>query len=301
MTDKFGRPINRDTKNNIKTSDVTKNYIRDNYIESEMEENINMKNQYYIKNLPNPINLTDATNKKYVDDKTINFVTNDNFDNNSIVRTNKDNDFKNNKIINLDSISTNRAPILDSEVANKLYLNDNFVTNDNFDNNSIVRTNKDNDFNNKNLTNINSVSINRDPILDLEVVNKLFLENTINKIKPVITIWAEENGALNANSFEFSWGNGASSSTFGYPLMTDGRILRASICINSVLSTATIEIHSGGVSIGSFQKLADQNTTITIFNPPLEITQGNFINFKTITETETQAQIIVALLIELDL
>ena len=24
MTDKFGRPINRDSKNNIKTSDVTK-------------------------------------------------------------------------------------------------------------------------------------------------------------------------------------------------------------------------------------------------------------------------------------
>ena len=44
MTDKFGRPINRDkTKNNIKTSDVTKSYIRDNYIESEIEENINMR------------------------------------------------------------------------------------------------------------------------------------------------------------------------------------------------------------------------------------------------------------------
>ena len=42
--------INLDTKTNIKTSDVTKSYIRDNYIESEMEENINMRNQYYIKN-----------------------------------------------------------------------------------------------------------------------------------------------------------------------------------------------------------------------------------------------------------
>ena len=33
MTDKFGRPINRDTKINIKTTDVTKSYIRPNYIE----------------------------------------------------------------------------------------------------------------------------------------------------------------------------------------------------------------------------------------------------------------------------
>ena len=55
MTDKVGRPINRDTENNIKTSDVTKSYIRDNYLiiwRSEIEENINMRNQYYIKNLP---------------------------------------------------------------------------------------------------------------------------------------------------------------------------------------------------------------------------------------------------------
>ena len=43
--------INRDkSKNNIKTSDVTKSYIRDNYLESEIEEDFDFKNKYKIKN-----------------------------------------------------------------------------------------------------------------------------------------------------------------------------------------------------------------------------------------------------------
>ena len=91
MTDKFGRPINRDSKNNIKTSDVTKSYIRDNYIESEMEENINMKNKYYIKNLPNPIDLDDGINKRYADSKYLKITD---YDNESIVRNNTHTNFK---------------------------------------------------------------------------------------------------------------------------------------------------------------------------------------------------------------
>ena len=99
MTDKFGRPINRDkTSSNIKTSDVTKSYIRDNYIESEMEENINMRNQYYIKNLPNPIDLDDAVNKRYTNS---NYLKITDFDNSSIVRNNTNTNF-NNPILLLD-------------------------------------------------------------------------------------------------------------------------------------------------------------------------------------------------------
>ena len=68
MTDKFGRPINRD-KSNIKTSDVTKSYIRDNYLESEIEENFDFKNTYKIKNLPSSsiFDLDDAISRRYGD------------------------------------------------------------------------------------------------------------------------------------------------------------------------------------------------------------------------------------------
>ena len=50
MTDKFGRPIyNRDSNTN---SGVSKSYVRANYIESNIEEDIDLKNRFYIKNLP---------------------------------------------------------------------------------------------------------------------------------------------------------------------------------------------------------------------------------------------------------
>ena len=46
---------------------VQKPYLRTNYIEANIEEDIDFKNQYRIKNLPNPINITEACNKNYND------------------------------------------------------------------------------------------------------------------------------------------------------------------------------------------------------------------------------------------
>ena len=53
-----------ETSNEIDTSAfVKKTDLRANYLESDMEEDINMKNQFKIKNLPNPINLQDPATK----------------------------------------------------------------------------------------------------------------------------------------------------------------------------------------------------------------------------------------------
>ena len=53
MTDKIGRAISGSSATT--NTGVTKNYVRANYIESSMEEDIDMKNQFKIKNLPNPV------------------------------------------------------------------------------------------------------------------------------------------------------------------------------------------------------------------------------------------------------
>ena len=45
---------------------VQKLYLRSNYIESIIEEDIDLKNQYRIKILPDPTNLREATSKHYV-------------------------------------------------------------------------------------------------------------------------------------------------------------------------------------------------------------------------------------------
>ena len=46
---------------------VQKPYLRTNYIEGNIEEGIDLKNQYRIKNLPDPISIREQASKNYVD------------------------------------------------------------------------------------------------------------------------------------------------------------------------------------------------------------------------------------------
>ena len=46
---------------------VENRYLRTNYIEADIEEDINMRNQFKIKNLPYPQENSDAVCKSYVD------------------------------------------------------------------------------------------------------------------------------------------------------------------------------------------------------------------------------------------
>ena len=46
---------------------VQKLYLRTNYTESNIEEDIDLENQYRIKNLPDPISNRETCSKKYVD------------------------------------------------------------------------------------------------------------------------------------------------------------------------------------------------------------------------------------------
>ena len=55
-----------------------------------MEEDIDMKNQYYIKNLPSAINLDDAISKRFGDTNYLKIID---YDNDSIVRNNTHTNF----------------------------------------------------------------------------------------------------------------------------------------------------------------------------------------------------------------
>ena len=90
MTDKFGRAISGGSH----VPGVTKSYIKANDLESNVEEDIDMKNEFKIKNLPEPINLQDAATKNYVESKNNSFVPIKELDNDTIVRTNKNNKFQ---------------------------------------------------------------------------------------------------------------------------------------------------------------------------------------------------------------
>ena len=124
---------------------VQKPYLRSNYIESNIEEDIDLKGQYRIKNLPDPISIRDPASKNYVDNL---------FHDPSIIKNNAHIDLNDRNITNATFIQVNQLPQIDSHLTAKLYV-DNSI-----DEPSLVRNDQDNDFNNNNLTNINSITLN---------------------------------------------------------------------------------------------------------------------------------------------
>ena len=177
----FGNSSNNNNDNKIDTSlFVKKPYLRTNYIEANIEEDIDLKNQYKIKNLIDPINLHDACNKNYVDNS---------IDEISLIRNNKNNDFGNYNLTNINSITLNNQPINDNEVVTKSYVdqfhNDNERSRRDLgidfynESNILVKNNQDNDLNDKKLINIDSIQVNRNPSLDYELANKKYIDDSI--------------------------------------------------------------------------------------------------------------------------
>ena len=110
---------------------VQKTYLKHNYIESNLEENLNMKIQYRIKNLPDPTSIREADPKNNVD-KLFNYS--------SIVINNAHFDLNDRNITNARFIQVNQLHKIDSHLTAKLYV-DNSI-----DEPSLIRNNKDNDF-----------------------------------------------------------------------------------------------------------------------------------------------------------
>ena len=208
---------------------VQKLYLRHNYIEANIEEDIDLKNQFKIKNVPDPISIRDICSKNYVDNffsdpsivkNTEHIDLNDrNITNASIiqviqwpqidshltpklyvdaeigelslVRNNRDTDFKNYSVTNMFSITLNKEAVNDNEVISKAYVDQFHQENERSrrnvgldfydESNDIVKNNQDNDLNDNKLTNINSITINKNPTDDNHVSNKKFIDDELDK------------------------------------------------------------------------------------------------------------------------
>ena len=151
---------NSDDKNDTRFF-VKKPYLRNNYTEANIEEDIDLKGQYRIKNLSDPISIREGASKNYVDN-----LVNDS----SIIRNTAHIDLNDRNITNARFIQVNQLPQIDSHLTAKLYV-DNSI-----DEASLVRNNKDNDFGIYNLTNINSVTLNKPAENDDEVITKAYVD-----------------------------------------------------------------------------------------------------------------------------
>ena len=160
----FGNSINSGNKIDT-TMFVKKPYLKSNYIESNIEEDIDLKSQFKKKNLPDPTEIFDACNKNYVDDKfndshlTTKLYVDNTLNELTLVRNTQNNNFNDNKLINIDSVTVNRDPILDNELSNKKYIDDELQKN------TIVRFNQT-------LQNYLKVSVG-DTIYNLTKYNKI--------------------------------------------------------------------------------------------------------------------------------
>ena len=140
---------------------VQKPYLRTNYIESNIEEDFDLKNQYSIKSLPDPISKSEACSKKYADNL---------FENPSILKNTAHIDLNERNNTNARFTQVNQRPQIDSHLTAKLYVDTEI------DQSSLVRNNQDNDFGNYNLTNINSITLNAQAVYDNQVITKAYVD-----------------------------------------------------------------------------------------------------------------------------
>ena len=161
----FGNSSNN-SANRVDTSlFVKKPYLRTIYIESNIEEDIDLKNQYKIINLPDPTNIQDACTKKYADNL---------FNDPSILKKSAHIDLNDRNISKARFIQVNQLPQIDSHLTAKLYVDREI------DQSSLVRNNQDNDFSNYNLTNINSITLNKQAENDNEAITKAYVDQFHN-------------------------------------------------------------------------------------------------------------------------
>ena len=157
----FGNSSNS-SENRIDTSlFVQKLYLRTNYIEANIEEDLDLKSQFIIKNLPDPICSREACSKNYVDNL---------FNNPSVLKNTAHTDMNDRNITNARFIKVNQLPQIASHLTPKLYV-DNAINES-----SLIRNNQDNDFNKYNLTNKNSYAMNKQAEKDNEVITKAYVD-----------------------------------------------------------------------------------------------------------------------------
>ena len=215
----FGNSSFSYDNNKIDTSlFVQKAYLRTNYIDSKIEENINMKNKFKTKNLPCPEENSDAFCKSYVDSL---------FNDSSLLKNTEHIDLNDRNITNARFVQVNQLPQIDSHLTAKLYV-DNAISDsvdersllrlypdaisklyeqgyivldstetsprtsleipikdyvDNkFNDPSIIRNTDHIDFNDKCLYNIRLIRVNEMPEFPNDLVSKLYVENALRDI-----------------------------------------------------------------------------------------------------------------------
>ena len=136
---------------------VQKPYLRTIYKESNLEEDIDLKNQNRIKKLPDSMSIREACSKNCADNL---------FNDPSVLKNTAQTDLKDRNNTDARLIQDNQLPQIDSLLIAKLYVDNSK------DEPSLIRKKQHNNFNKNILTKINSITLKKQAKNDKEVITK---------------------------------------------------------------------------------------------------------------------------------
>ena len=122
---------------------------------------------------------------------TSNLYVDNAIDESSLIRNKKDKDFGNYNLTNINSFTLNKQAVNDNEIYTKTYVDQFHQGNERSrrdlgidfydESNDLVKNNKDNDLNDNKMTNIYSITVNRNTTSDNEVSNKKYIDDKLDK------------------------------------------------------------------------------------------------------------------------
>lgn len=125
-------------------------------------------------------------------------------------------------------------------------------------------------------------------IADSNYINGI-VENHLDTTEgSIFGIWAEESGGLNANAFEWAYGNGDDSDAgFGIVVPYDCELFAVGLTLLN--GTGEVEVYRNGISTGAVSGTASAGAIINSLNTPIQINAGDNINFRTLNTTGATA------------
>ena len=282
--DKFGRYSSG--QSSAMTPGASARYVNNNFLRrdgsNDVQGELNMNNHKLV-GLTEPTESQDAATRGYIK----------NFTRNNFLKLDGTNNMAGDLDLNNNKITNVADPTEDDDAINKRYL-------ESATNNFLRRDGGDLNLNNNKIVNLSEPTGVRD------ATTKQYVDSR----KPLITIWAQENGPLHRGEHEWSFGSGDlyTHKNCGYCMPASGRIIRGSLSSvgdsGGTSGRVMVNIIVNGLdNIDQLIKIAGSYSNTRTFTHPsrYELAENDRINFKTHINTSNATNTIASLLIELDL